>query len=72
MKRRRRVIQETKGGKFRAKIRKLAFAASIYFVWQEQNWRIFKHAARDWRAKRDFDSRALCKEGNINDTVVLV
>ena len=32
-----------------ARIRRLVFSATIYFLWQERNGRIFKQSAKDWR-----------------------
>lgn len=41
-------IRENSGNGFEAKIRNLAFAASVYHIWMERNCRIFKNARHAW------------------------
>lgn len=42
-------VAETRGTDFKAKIRSLALAATVYMIWRERNYRIFRHMGKDWR-----------------------
>ena len=41
-------IAETKGSDFKARLRALTLAATVYHVWEERNCRIFKHMSLTW------------------------
>lgn len=36
------------GGSFKAHIRCLTMAATVYHVWEERNWSIFRYESHDW------------------------
>ena len=44
-----KAIEETKGGDFRGKLRALSLAATVYMVWKERNYRIFRNTGEEWR-----------------------
>ena len=41
-------IKENAGNSFEARIKNLSLAASVYYIWQERNTRIFTNAAHNW------------------------
>ena len=41
-------IKENSGSSFEARIKNLSLVASVYYIWQERNNRIFKNAAHNW------------------------
>lgn len=43
-----KAIEKTKGGDFKGNLRALSLAATVYMVWKEWNYRIFRNTGQEW------------------------